>query len=107
MQQLASILLDNAAKYCDNGGEIAVRLGRRPNGKDAVLSVSNTYSEGKNEDISRFFERFYRQDESHNSANAGFGIGLSMAAEITERLKGNIRAEYLKDTICFKVELYS
>lgn len=54
-----------------------------------MLTVSNSYTEGKNVDISRFFERFYRQDESHNSGKSGFGIGLSMGKEIAERTREN------------------
>ena len=105
IQQLTSILLDNAAKYCDEGGTITVKLSGKSKGKGAVCSISNTYAAGANEDTSRFFERFYRQDESHNSGKSGFGIGLSMAKEITERLKGRIRASYSNQTISFTFEL--
>ena len=105
IQQLTSILLDNAAKYCDEGGTITVKLSGKSKGKGAVCSISNTYAAGANEDTSRFFERFYRQDESHNSGKSGFGIGLSMAKEITERLKGKIRVDYSVDTISLSVEL--
>ena len=103
LQQIASILLDNAAKYCDEGGNVSVRLSQK--GKAAQLCVSNTYAAGKDVDTSRFFERFYRQDESHNSGKSGFGIGLSMAREMTERLKGKLNVSYEKDTISFTVEL--
>ena len=105
IQQLTSILLDNAAKYCDEGGTITVKLSGKSKGKGAVCTISNTYAAGANEDTSRFFERFYRQDESHNSGKSGFGIGLSMAKEITERLKGKIRVDYSVDTISLSVEL--
>ena len=105
IQQLTSILLDNAAKYCDEGGTITVKLSGKSKGKGAVCSISNTYAAGANEDTSRFFERFYRQDQSHNSGKPGFGIGLSMAKEITERLKGKIRVDYSVDTISLSVEL--
>ena len=70
-----------------------------------MLSVANTYAEGKNEDLSRFFERFYRQDESHHSGRPGFGIGLSMAREMTERMKGKMKVSYSGDSIIFTVEL--
>ena len=103
LQQIASVLLDNAAKYCDEGGNVSVRLVRK--GKTALLSVSNTYAAGKSEDTSRFFERFYRQDESHHSGKSGFGIGLSMAREMAEQLKGKLNAGYDKGTITFTVEL--
>ena len=99
IQQIASILLDNAAKYCDEEGAVSVRLIRKSKG--AQLNVANTYREGNNVDTSRFFERFYREDESHHSGKSGFGIGLSMAKEMTERLKGKLEVSYEGDTIIF------
>ena len=103
IQQIVTILLDNAAKYCDEGGAVSVCLTRK--GKGAKLSVSNTYKAGKDADLSRFFERFYREDESHHSGKSGFGIGLSMAKEMAERLKGKLEVSYEGDTITFTVIL--
>jgi signal transduction histidine kinase len=103
--QVTSILLDNAVKYCDDKGSVSVKLSAGSRGKGANIIVSNTYAEGKDLDTSRFFERFYREDESHNSEKAGFGIGLSMAREITERMKGKIKVTYAGDMIYFTVEL--
>lgn len=103
LQQIVSILLDNAVKYCDEAGAVSVSLSRK--GKTAQLCVSNTYTEGKEVDVKRFFERFYRQDESHNSGKSGFGIGLSMAREMTERLKGEMDVSYDGQTIAFFVRL--
>ena len=105
LQQVVSILLDNAVKYCDDKGTITVRLDTRGRGKGIRLGVSNTYEEGKDVDTSRFFERFYRQDESHNSEKSGFGIGLSMAKEIVERMKGKLKVSTSNDIISFEVDL--
>ena len=105
LQQIVSILMDNAVKYCDENGEITVRLESRARGKGAKIVISNTYAEGMDVDTSRFFERFYRQDESHNSEKSGFGIGLSMAKEIADRMKGKLRVKYSGDTISFTVEV--
>lgn len=104
-KQLTSILLDNASKYCDEGGEIRVSLSSRNRGRGARLKVANTYAEGRKEDYSRFFERFYREDASHNSTKAGFGIGLSMGREIAERLGGKLRADQAGDMIEFILDL--
>ncbi len=105
IQHVVSVLLDNAVKYCDDGGNISIRLESLNRGKGAHISVSNTYAEGKNTDISKFFERFYRNDESHNSEKAGFGIGLSMAKEIVERMKGKMKVDYSGNTISFTVDI--
>ena len=100
-----SILLDNASKYCDKDGEIFVGLSYINRSKGVRLTVSNTYAEGRGMDYSRFFERFYREDASHNSSTAGFGIGLSMGKEIAERLGGRLKVAYSDDKISFTLEI--
>ena len=102
--ELVTILVDNACKYCDPEGKVVVRLNQTPL-RQARLEVSNTYVEGKEVDYSRFFNRFYREEESHNSRISGFGIGLSMAEGIVKVFKGKISAHYKGDTITFRVLL--
>ena len=43
-------------------------------------------------DYRRFFERFYRPDESRNSKKGGSGIGLSIVKSIAEAHKGKVSA---------------
>ena len=101
VQELCSIFLDNAAKYCDDGGMVKIKLSAR--GKGATLSVSNSYAAGKGVDYHRFFDRFYREDESHNSKKSGFGIGLSIAQEIARRLGAKLQVGYHAGVITFTV----
>ena len=90
VQQMISILLDNAFKYSDEGGEI--RLSIRKQHKGSVIEVYNTCAEGSLGDISRFFDRFYRADKAR-SADGGTGIGLSIARAVAEAHGGSISAE--------------
>lgn len=100
LRQLATLLLDNAVKYCDEGGSI--RMSLRQKGRDTTLTVSNTFAEGKGVDYSRYFERFYRGDESHTiEGKSGFGIGLSIAESLVKSYHGTIRAEWKDGTIRF------
>lgn len=103
--ELVTILVDNANKYCDDQGQVTVKLsqvGRTR--KRARLEISNTYKEGKDVDYSKFFERFYRDDQSHHASNEkGFGIGLSMAQNMVKLFKGRIKASYKNDTITFTI----
>ena len=46
----------------------------------------------KKENLGNVFDRFYRTDESRNSENGGYGIGLSMAKAITSAHNGKISA---------------
>lgn len=107
VRQLTSLLADNAVKYCDDGGTILIRLAQ--SGRNAVLTVSNDYVEGADVDYTRFFERFYRQDESRTiSAGAqdtalknGYGIGLSIAESIVKSMNGSIRVSWKDGRISF------
>ena len=103
IRRLVCILLDNAFKYCDPGGGIFVRLSAR--GRHPVLTVENSSSNVDNEDLSRFFDRFYRADRAR-TYSGGFGIGLSMARGIARNHGGDI-VTYRKDSshIGFKVTL--
>lgn len=103
IRQLTSLLVDNAIKYCDANGQIRVMLSQK--GKNAFLSVSNTYAEGKNVDYQRFFERFYRQDTSHNTDQGGYGIGLSIAGSIAEKYHSSLRASWKEGIITFSCTL--
>lgn len=96
--QLSSLLIDNAIKYCDDGGTIRVTLTQK--GRSPVrLDVSNNYAKGGDVDYARFFERFYRQDKSHNIEKGGYGIGLSIAQAIVEQYKGSSIDAAWKDGI--------
>ena len=102
--ELVNILIDNANKYCDDGGTVGVGLLQHGiTFKKAKLVVYNTYKSGKGVDYSRFFERFYREDKSHNSNVSGYGVGLSIAGNIVKRHKGKIHISYKNDTIYFNI----
>ena len=102
LRRLVGILMDNAIKYCDQGGEIHVSLGK---GRRIVLTVENTYAGVGELELNRLFDRFYRADKARKFTG-GYGVGLSMAKAIAERHKGEITA-YKKDAahIGFKVIL--
>ena len=102
--ELVTLLVDNANKYCDPAGKVSVTLSKNRLSK-AKLEISNTYTKGKDFDYTKFFERFYREDESHNNKTSGYGIGLSMAQTMVKLLKGNISVTYKDDTITFVVSL--
>ncbi len=99
IRQLCSLLIDNAIKYCDADGEIKVELVSK--GKGMQLTVSNNYKDGINTDYSRFFERFYREDQSHNTDKGGYGIGLSIVESIVEHYKGSVVVNWKDGVIYF------
>ncbi len=101
IRQLTTLLVDNAFKYCDNEGSIKVSLDTVKKGKTVRLTVSNSFAEGANVDYSRFFERFYREDESHNVDKGGYGIGLSIAESICQQYGGSIQVSWKNGEIFF------
>lgn len=82
LRQLISILLDNAVKYAKEGGVIRVRL--EQNGKGARLSVYNDLEKPPEGNLTRMFDRFYREDSSRTRETGGYGIGLSIAAAVAQ-----------------------
>ena len=103
VQQLISILLDNAFKYSDENGEI--RLSLYPQHKNNIIEVYNTCPPDSLGDIDRFFDRFYRADSSRKY-DGGTGIGLAIAKATAQALGGSINAETADGrSIVFKVVL--
>ena len=99
--QLMDILLENAIKYATKETNINVTL--KKNKKYAMMKISNQANVKKG-DLRKVFDRFYRLDESRNSAIKGYGIGLSMAQLIAEKHKETIQAYAPEDGI-FKIEV--
>lgn len=100
--RLLAILLDNALKYCDAGGQIRVVLyGRRY----PTIRVENTYRRAGEVELERLFDRFYRADQAR-SHTGSFGLGLSIARAIARKHRGDITAcRTGRDGIGFKVVL--
>ena len=101
IRRLTAILLDNAIKYCDAGGNIQLSLTCR---RHQVLTVENTYQDVDKLELNRLFDRFYRADKARTFSGS-FGIGLSIAQSIVKSHKGNIAAYRKSGIIGFRVEL--
>ncbi|MCH5342100.1 MAG: HAMP domain-containing histidine kinase [Acetatifactor sp.] len=91
LRQLVSILMDNAIKYCDDKGKIAVRFTAD---KSVCLQITNDYTGFEGFEPEKVFERFYRGDRAR-TPDGSFGLGLSIAKSIVELHRGIIRAKVL------------
>jgi len=76
IRQLIMILLDNAVKFTDSGGEVRVRVSLHQG--VPTFGVQDTGIGIKPEDLSRVFQRFFR-GETARSRTDGAGLGLSIA----------------------------
>lgn len=102
IRQLIAILMDNAVKYCDSSGRIAVGLETK---KRPILWVENSFSKVKNTELSKLFDRFFRAEKARTAGNS-FGIGLSIAKSIVEKHGGEISAHNIgNSSIRFVVKL--
>lgn len=88
LRQLVSILMDNAIKY--SLGTIDVSL--RQTESTVCLEVSNSSAPVTPEQLSQFFDRFYRTEASRNSETGGYGLGLAIAQSIVQAHRGKITA---------------
>ena len=101
IRQISTLLIDNAIKYCDDGGKVTIGLGTDKKKKNIYLRVSNSYATGEGKDYHRFFDRFYRGDEAHNIDKEGYGVGLSIAQGLMERYHGDIKVNWRDGIITF------
>ena len=109
IRQLVSILTENAVKYADEDGEIIVKLFTSHNGKETDLEVSNTCKEPPQGDLTKLFDRFYRDDSSRSRSKGekkgGYGIGLSIAQAIVRSHKSKISCKAENGMMIFTAQL--
>jgi heavy metal sensor kinase len=91
LKQLIINLLDNALRYTDPGGAVAVRLSGTPD--EVCIAVQDTGQGIEAAHLPHLFERFYRVDHSRTRDVGGTGLGLSIVKEIADSHKGSIRVE--------------
>lgn len=87
INQVLSILLDNARNHTPAPGKIELEL--TVHRKNVQIRVSDTGPGVPDNEKRRIFERFYRSEKSR-SHRGHFGLGLSIAAEIVKKHNGRI-----------------
>ena len=79
IRQLIMILLDNAVKFTDSGGEVRVRVSMHEGAPTFI--VEDTGIGIRPDELSRVFQRFFRGEAARTRSN-GAGLGLSIASWI-------------------------
>lgn len=87
IKQSVRILVDNAAKYTQEGETIILKSGINKEMK-AYFSIQDNGIGMNSEEVSHVFERFYRSDEARNRQTGGTGLGLSIAKWIIDKHNG-------------------
>jgi signal transduction histidine kinase len=86
VEELLTILVDNALKYSSPDSKIYARVGQE--NKRALFEITNSGRGISPDDLPHIFDRFYRADPSRTTS--GTGLGLSLAKKIVEMLEGEL-----------------
>jgi PAS domain S-box-containing protein len=90
LAQVVANLLNNAAKYTEEGGRIS--LSARREGNHAVISVRDTGVGIPVDVLPRVFDLFAQADRTYHRAQGGLGIGLTLVRTLVELHGGTVAA---------------
>ena len=88
IQQVLTILLDNAIKFTPAGGQVTLSV--QQEARFLRFAVRDTGVGMDEYTLEHAFDRFHQADHSHNSQ--GSGLGLAIAQEIMQRLDSRVTA---------------
>ena len=78
--QVVYNLLDNAVKFCPQGGELGLSI--REGGNKIYVSVRNDGQTIPPEELPLVFDRFHKLDKSRSQNRDGWGLGLYIVKTI-------------------------
>ncbi len=88
--QVVTNLVQNAARYTHDGGDIEVRLRADPG--EISCAIANSGDEIPADELPLIWERLHRVDRSRARATGGAGIGLAIVRQIVEAHGGQVGA---------------
>ena len=80
ISQVIYNLLDNAVKFCPEGGTLGLKI--REGGNKAYVSISNDGETIPPEELPLVFDRFHKLDKSRSQNRDGWGLGLYIVKTI-------------------------
>lgn len=83
VRRIIGNLISNAIKFSPEGGTITLSAKRTSNQGEVVVSVTDQGPGLSQEDMDRLFGRFQQASTSRHVAAKGFGLGLSIARELS------------------------
>jgi signal transduction histidine kinase len=92
LAQVLANLLDNAVKFSERGGEVALRLAVDGAGRQAVVSVRDQGIGIEAHVLPHLFQVFTQADRSLDRSRGGLGLGLFVVKGMVELHGGQVRA---------------
>jgi PAS domain S-box-containing protein len=90
LAQVFSNLLNNAAKYTDDGGQIT--LSATEDGENVVVTVRDNGFGIAEELLPHIFDMFRQVDRTVDRSQGGLGIGLTLVRRLVEMHGGSVQA---------------
>jgi signal transduction histidine kinase/ActR/RegA family two-component response regulator len=90
LSQVFANLLNNAAKYTDEGGRIMLKA--MAEGDAVIVSVRDTGLGIPEQDLPRVFDMFAQVDGARGRAQGGLGIGLTLVRSLVGMHGGSVSA---------------
>ncbi len=90
LTQVVGNLLNNAAKYTEEGGQIDLQVER--NCREAVIRVRDTGIGIPGDMLSSVFDLFTQAERSLDRSEGGLGIGLTLVRRLVEMHAGRVEA---------------
>ncbi len=101
-QQIMINLIENAAKYSDEGTDVKI-ITIHSNNK-VIIKVQDEGIGIKEEDKEKIFEKFSRIDNPLTRKIQGSGLGLYITKTLVEKMRGNISVKNLEKGVEFEVQ---
>ena len=98
LQQVVYNLLENAVKFTNDGGTIAIQV--RHTADRTLCIIRNTGDGIPASELPHIFERFYKSDRSRGLDKTGTGLGLYLVKSIVNLHGGEVTVRSVEQEYC-------
>lgn len=106
IEQVITNYITNAIKHAEEiKGEKSIKIYIEDKNKNIRVNIFNTGKNIEEENLSRIWNRFYKEDTSRNREAGGSGIGLALVKAIMKNYGKEFGAENKENGVIFYFEL--
>ncbi|MEO1418309.1 MAG: tetratricopeptide repeat protein [Bacteroidota bacterium] len=88
VEKIVNNLLSNAIKHTPSQQTVSICAQMR--GAQLAITVKDTGTGIKPEDLPHIFDRYYQSKQEHDTLQGGTGIGLALVKELTDIMQGKL-----------------